>query len=352
MTKLFAMRTFRLEKKPGRLTRSATSRRCGTIASVLGVALSIAALLIARPAAAAFVNFSQSNEVVTPSSADSRRLSKYFTPPYRLGPLPPEVSEILLRSAGPQLDRACATMIDSWGANVRGSARVSLRILAVAGGNAWVAYRCDSRLPQYENEYSERLAIFSAKRGGLQFIDLAAADDTRATLYHVALANVLKLIGAENSAAFELFAVNSTPVDGKANRSTRDWVSENRYVIVANSAAATKIALSLVTARVRPGANYRAGSGGVDDNAGFESRAGLRFGHDRAGHLMAVNVYHHDYSGDYHRNNPGDRSDAESRYGVTHYDWNRATLTFEVTRPETLPPVPISGRSHSRQLAN
>ena len=48
-----------------------------------------------------------------------------------------------------------------------------------------------------------------------------------------------------------------------------------------------------------------------------------------------------------------DRSpDAESRYGVTHYDWNRATLTFEVTRPETLPPVPISRRSHSRQLAN
>jgi len=67
------------------------------------------------------------------------------------------------------------------------------------------------------------------------------------------LANVLKLIGAENSAAFELFAVNSTPVDGKANRSTRDRVSENRYVIVANSAAATKIVLSLVTARVRPG---------------------------------------------------------------------------------------------------
>ena len=223
MTKLFAMRTFRLEKKPGRLTRSATSLHCGRMGSALGVALSIVALLIARPTAAAFVNFSQSNEVVTPSSADSRRLSKYFTPPYRLGPLPPEVSEILLRSAGPQLDRACATMIDSWGANVRGSARVSLRILAVAGGNAWVAYRCDSRLPQYENEYSERLAIFSAKRGGLQFIDLAAADDTRATLYHVALANVLKLIGAENSAAFELFAVNSTPVDGKANRSTRDW---------------------------------------------------------------------------------------------------------------------------------
>jgi hypothetical protein len=270
--------------------------------------------------------------------ADSRRLIKYFTPPYRPGPLPPEVNEILLRNAPPELHRACAAMVDSWGAEARGSARVTSRILTVAGGNAWVAYRCDSRLPQYENQYSERLAAFSAKRGAIQFIDLTAPDDTIATLYHVALANTLKLLGAENSAAFEVFAVNSPPRDDDRNR---DRVSENRYVIVANSAATTQIALSLVTRRVRPGANEHAVTGNADDDHNVQSQAGLRFGHDLAGHLIAVNVYHQDRS-------PG----LESHYGVTHYDWNRAAQTFEIAAPVTLPPVPLSRRLGRHPLAN
>lgn len=320
---------------------SAAARRCGAIAIALAVALSIAALSIARPVVAAFINLPQSNQAVAPSTADSRRLTKYFTPPYRPGPLPPEVNEILLRSAPPELHRACAAMVDSWGADARGSARVTMRILAVAGGNAWVAYRCDSYLPQFANQYSERLATFSAKRGALQFVDLTTPDDTRATLYHVALANTVKLLGAENSAAFEVFAVNSSPRDGDANQATRDRIAENRYVIVANSAAATKIALSLVTRRVRPGANDHAASGNANDDNNVASQAGLRFGHDLAGHLTAVNVYHHDRS-----------PDAESRYGLTHYEWNRTTLTFAVAAPVTLPPVPMSRRLRGRPLAN
>ncbi len=311
----------------------------GAIALV--VTLSITALSIARPVAAELLNLPRSNQAVAPSTADSRRLSKYFTPPYRPGPLPPEVNEILLRSAGPELHRACAAMVDSWSANARGTARVTIRILTVAGGNAWVAYRCDSRLPQYDNEYSERLATFSAKRGAIQFIDLAAPDDTRATLYHVALANTVKLLGAENSAAFEVFAVNSAPHYGDATQATRDRVAESRYVIIANSAAATKIALSLVTRRVRPGTNDHAASGNANDDNNVASQAGLRFGHDLAGHLTAVNVYHHDRS-------PG----IESHYGLTHYEWNRATLTFAVAAPVTLPPVPMSRRVRGHPLAN
>jgi hypothetical protein len=319
--------------------------------------LSIAALSIASPVAAALINLPQSNQAVAPSMADSRRLTKYFTPPYRLGPLPPEVDEILLRSAGPELHRACAAMVDSWGANARGSARVTIRILVVAAGNAWVAYRCDSRLRQFENQYSERLATFNAKRGAIQFIDLAAPDDTRETLYHVALANTVKLLGAESAAAFEVFAVNSLPHDGHANHAMRDRISENRYVIIANSAAMTKIALSLVTRSVRPGAGPGAPADGgqnigpnigedngrdneANDDSNVASQAGLRFGHDLAGHLIAVNVYHQDRS-------PG----LESHYGLTHYDWNRTTLTFEVAVPVTLPPVPLL-RQHRRPLAN
>ena len=242
---------------------------------------------------------------------------------------------MLLRSAPPELHRACAAMVDSWGGEARGSARVTVRIIGVAGGNAWVAYRCDSRLPQFANQYSERLAIFSAHRGAIQFIDLAAPDDTGATLYHVALANVVKLLGAESSAAFEIFAVNSAPRRGGASDGHD---AENRYVIVANSAAMTKIALSLVTRRVRPTANDRAVTGDGDD---VQAQAGLRFGHDLAGHLTAVNVYHHDRS-----------TGLESHYGLTHYEWNRANLTFEVATPVTLPPVPPSRQMHRHPLAD
>ncbi|HXR26164.1 MAG TPA: hypothetical protein VN742_12425, partial [Candidatus Binataceae bacterium] len=110
------MRIFRSEKTPGRRTRSAAARLCGAIAIALVIVLSIAALSIARPVAAALVNLPQSNQAVAPSTTDSRRLTKYFTPPYRPGPLPPEVNEILLRSAPPEFHRACAAMVDSWGA--------------------------------------------------------------------------------------------------------------------------------------------------------------------------------------------------------------------------------------------
>lgn len=314
--------------------RAIAPRRYG--AHAVAIVLAIAAFPIAQ-SGAAMVNLPQSNQAVTPSPADSRRLVKNFTPPYRSGPLPPAVNEILLRNAPPELRRACAAMVDSWGADTRGSARVTVRILAVAGGNAWVAYRCDSRSQRYEDQYSERLATFSAKRGAIQFIDLAAPDDTRATLYHVGLANTVKLLGTENSAAFEVFAVNSVPRDRDANR---DRMVENRYVIVANSATSTNIALSLVTRRVRPGANDPTATGNTDEARNVQAQAGLRFGHDLAGHLTSVNVYHQDRS-----------PDAESHYGLTHYEWNRATLTFELAAPVTLPPVPLS-RHHHRPLAN
>lgn len=287
------------------------------------------------PAVAATVNLSQSNQAVTPSAAEARRLAAYFTPPYRPGPLPPAVDDILLRSAPVELHTACAAMVDSWGATARGSARISLRILAIAAGNAWLAYRCDSRLPRFENEYSERLAAFTAARGTLQFIDLAAPEDTRATLYHVGIANTLKLVGAENSAALVVFAVNSSPLDGAANHAAHDRLSENRFVVIANSASATKIALALVTARVQPGASTREASHSATSN-GEEYRAALRFGHDLAGHLTAVTAYHRDQP-----------LGARPRFGVIRYAWNPATRTFEVAMPVPLPP---GGRR--RPLAN
>ena len=333
MNKLCAMRIFRLAEKTRRL-RAFARRRCGAI--TVALVLSIAALAITQPAAAT-INLPQSNQTVTPSTADSRRLIKNFTPPYRPGPLPPEVNEMLLRSAPPELHRACAAMVDSWGAAARGSARVTVRIIAVAGGNAWVAYRCDSLLQQFANQYSERLATFSARRGAIQFIDLAAPDDNRATLYHVALANTVKLLGAESSAAFEVFAVRSAP---RGSGADGGHDVENRYVIVANSAAVTKIALSLVTRRVRPTANDQPVTGNRDDD-NVQSQAGLRFGHDLAGHLTGVNVYHHDRS-----------TGLESHYGLTHYEWNRASLTFEVAEPVTLPPVPLSRQPHRRPLSD
>jgi hypothetical protein len=328
------MRIFRSEEKTQR-PRAFARRRCGVIAVALVV--SSAAFSITQPAGAT-VNLPQSSEAVTPSAADSPRLIKNFMPPYRPGPLPPEVNEMLLRSAPPELRRACAAMVDSWGVDAHGSSRVTVRIMAVAGGNAWVAYRCDSRVPQFANQYSERLASFSAKRGAIQFIDLAAPDDTPATLYHVALANTVKLLGAESSAAFEVFAVNSAPRDGGASGGHD---AENRYVIVANSAAMTEIALSLVTRRVRPTANDQAVTGNGDDDHNVQSQAGLRFGHDLAGHLTGVNVYHHDRS-----------TGLESHYGLTHYEWNRASLTFEVAEPVTLPPVPLSRQMHRRPLSD
>jgi hypothetical protein len=295
-------------------------------------------------ATAAVVNLSQSDQTIVLPSGDSHKLAGYFTPPYRPGPMPPQVNEILLRNAPSELRTACAAMVDSWGPRARGSERVTVRILALANGSAWTTYRCDSRLPQFANIYSERLAAFSAARGTIQFIDLAAAEDTRATLYHVGLAETLKLLGADNSASFEVFAVNSNPLAGARDYSSPGQLtgdsdtskphvsSENRLVIVANSASATKIALTLVTARVGPSANNRETS--PEDSA--EYRAQARFDHDVAGHLTFVSVYHRDSP-------PG----ARPHFGLTRYAWDAATLTFIPVKPRRLPPAPQDG-----QLAN
>jgi len=288
-----------------------------TIATVLIATMSIAAV-----AAAATVNLPQSSQTVAPAPADARRLSAYFPPPYHSGPLPPAVEEILLRSAPAELHAGCAAMVDSWGDSARGSSRVSLRILAVANGNAWLAYRCDSRLPQFEKYYSERLAAFTSARGTIQFLSLSANEDTRATLYHVGFAETLKLRGAENSAAFVVFADSADPFDREANHDSGNRFSENRFVVVANTAAAARPVLALVTARKRPGANDR------DPSNGGEYRAVLRFDHDLTGHLTAI--------GAYHREQP---RGAPPRFGITRYVWNAATLGFDLAKPLPLPPV-------------
>jgi hypothetical protein len=297
------------------------------------VVLAFAAASWTMPAIATIVNLTQSNQSVVLPSSDSRKLGSYFTPPYRSGPMPPQVNEILLRNAPSELRTACAAMVNSWGPRARGSERVTVRILALTKGSAWTTYRCDSRLPQFASVYSERLAAFSAARSTIQFIDLAAADDTRATLYHVGLAETLKLLGADNSASFEVFAVNSNPLAGAAANASPGQFSgasnprvssENRLVIVANSAAATKVALTLVTARVRPGANSRETS----PSDGAEYRAQARFDHDVAGHLTFVSVYHRDSP-------PG----ARPQFGLARYAWDATTLTFVPAKPVRLPPV-------------
>ena len=312
----------------------------------------VVALWAPMPATAGTVNLAQSDQTIVLPPGDSHKLAGYFTPPYRPGPMPPQVNEILLRNAPEELRTACAGMVDSWGSRARGSDRVTVWILALANGSAWTTYRCDSRLPQFANIYSERLALFSATRGTIQFIDLAAADDTRATLYHVGLAETLKLLGADNSASFEVFAVNLNPLAGSANYSSTSRLtadsgasnprvsSENRLAIVANSASATKVALMLVTARVRPGVNNRETS--PADSA--EYRAQPRFDHDLAGHLTFVSVYHRDSP-------PG----ARPHFGLTRYAWDAATLTFVPAKPVPLPPVKprrVLPIPHDGQLAN
>lgn len=290
------------------------------------------ALSITAPKVAAAANFSQSNQAVTPSPADAHRLAQSFTPPYPPGPMPPQVNQILLRSAPSDLRSACAAMVDSWGAFARGSSRITVRILGIADGNAWLAYRCDSRLPQFAGNYSERLAAFNASRGIIQFLDLAAPEDTRATLYHVGLATTLKLVQAENSAAFEVFAVEPGPLAATAVRA-----SENRYVIVANSPSATKVALSLVTARTRPGSISR--DPALGDSSQY--RAQPRFDHDIDGHLTFVTVYHRDST-----------LAATPHFGLTRYAWDAAILTFvsvkprplQPVKPRRLPPVPPDGQ--------
>ena len=314
----------------------------------------IAALAPATRAVPATVNLVQSNQVVAPAPADARRLSTYFSPPYQAGPLPPAVEEILLRNAPADLRAQCATMVASWGATARGSSRVSLRILGVADGSAWVTYRCGSRLPQFDGNYSERLAAFNSTRGTIQFLDLKANEDTAATLYHVGLAATLKLHGAENSASFVVFAVSFNPARGSTSREASaaapqrdasaqdsagrdhagyDGPAENRLVVIANSAGATKPVLSLVTARKRPGARI---GDTADGNASDvdEYRAGLRYEHDLAGYLTAVGAYYRDAP-------PG----AHPRFGVVRYVWNPATLTFAPAKP--IPP-PSVHRPHGR----
>jgi hypothetical protein len=325
--------------------RQSQNSQCSSVRAKLSPALlrvitaCVAGLLsIAAPTVATAANFAQSNQVVTPAPADAHRLAAYFTPPYAPGPMPPRVHEILLRSAPPDLPASCAAMVDGWGAAARGSSRVTARILGVADGNAWIAYRCDSRLPQFTYDYSERLAAFNSSRGAIQFLDLAAPQDPPATLYHVGFSTTLKLIGAEDSAAFEVFAVEPAPRNSATNHAARS--SENRYAIVANSTSATRVALTLVTARSGPDAVDR--DSALGDSS--EYRATLRFDHDIEGHLTFINVYHRDST-----------VAAKPHFGLARYAWSEATLTFVSVKPvpikpirrQRLPPQPYDG-----QLAN
>ncbi len=314
-----ARATYQVSQRRKRPTPSTATKLSFVLAIVLASAISCA-----RAAVAALANFSQSNQAIAPGPTDLRRLAAYFTPPYPPGPLPPQVSEILLRSAPAELRTACAVVVDSWGPAARGSARVTLRMLAVVSGNAWVAYRCDSADSRFASDYGERLAAFNAARGTIQFLDLAAPEDTRATLYHVGLANTFKLLGAEDSAAFEVFAVDSNPSKPNTAGAAPARASENRFVIVANSGSATRVALMLVTARMRPGAINRDIS--LGDSS--EYRAKPRFDHDLAGHVTFVSVYHRDSS-----------IGTRPHFGVTRYAWNPASLAFSAVKPEPLAPV-------------
>jgi hypothetical protein len=303
------------------------------------VAGCVAGLLsITVPTVASAAYFAQSNQVVTPAPADAHRLAAYFTPPYAPGPMPPRVHEILLRNAPPDLAASCAAMVDALGDGARGSSRVTARILGVADGNAWIAYRCDSRLPQFAYDYSERLAGFNSSRGTIQFLDLAAPQDPPATLYHVGFSTTLKLIGAENSAAFEVFAVEPAPRNSTDNHAARS--SENRYVIVANSPSATRVALTLVTARTRADAVNR--DSALGDSS--EYRAMPRFEHDIDGHLTFVDVYHRDST-----------VVAKPHFGLARYAWSEATLTFISVKPVLPKPVrrprPLA-EPYGGQLAN
>jgi hypothetical protein len=284
---------------------------------------------------AAVVNLTQSDQVITPVPADARRLATYFSPPYHTGPIPPAIKEILLRNTPPEFRAGCAAMVDSLGNAARGSSRVSIRILAVAESSAWLGWRCDSRVGRFDSAYSEQLAIFSASRATIQFFDLKAPQDTGVTFYHVSFAETLKLRNAGGSAAFELFAVGpGVPATGLSRK------AENRFVVIADSATAAKMALALVTARERPGAPSGGTAGGSTLNSDDEYRAAMRFEHDLTGNVTAINVFYRDQA-----------VVPRPRFGNLRYVWNPAAFAFTEAAPIRLPPVGRKPGPHNRPLA-
>jgi hypothetical protein len=285
------------------------------------LAIALLATFAAAPAGANG-SFAQSNQTVAPAAADARRLATYLTPPYKAGPMPPAVEQILLRAATAELRTGCAATVDRFGPAAHGSSRVSMHILAVAGGSAWVTYRCDSRLPEFDGLYSERLAVFNSTRRVIQFLDLRTGDDTADTLYHVGLSETVKMRGAENSAIFQVFAMS--PSRDRAGPPRR---AENRMVVIANSPTRAQTALSVVTVRhlsALATTGDDASAAAPEAPAGGTYHAAIHFDHDLTGHLTVVVVYYRDTG---------------ARSGVTRYEWSPTALRFAVARPIPLPPV-------------
>lgn len=275
---------------------------------------------LAAPSAAATSGFAQTNQVVAPAPADARRLASFFSPPYQAGPMPSAVEEILLRDVPLEMRAECAATVARWAPGARGRARIALHILAVAAGSAWLAYRCDSQAGPFDGRYNERLAVFNSTRRTIQFLDLETSHDRADTIYHVGLSAIVKLRGAENSAAFEVFVASPSPGQGSPPRQT-----ENRFVVIANAPSRAWTALSVVTARQRLATADAAAPGATPGvTAGGVYRAGVRFEHDIDGNLTAVVAYYRD---------------ARSRSGVTRYVWIPSALRFAVARPLPLPPV-------------
>jgi hypothetical protein len=308
---------------------------------LLGAIVLLAALSLAIAAGAAAVQFAQFDGVVKPAPADARRLGGYFSPPYKSGPPPSVIGEMLVRNAPAKLRAGCAATVAGWGAAARGSGRVTVRILAMVNGTAWFAYRCASHEPRFAGDYTEQLAAFNTTRKKIEFLKLSTADDRGDTLYHVGYSQTVKLHGAGNSAAFEVFAVTGNLGGGESrtagapsaqNRAEQYRETENRFVVVANSAPAAKVVLSLVTARHRPaGTNRKVAAGG---EASGEYQAALQYEHDLAGHLTAIVAYARSST-----------ASGPPRFTVTRFAWNRHKFRFTETAPEAgrkrhRPPAP------------
>ena len=276
-------------------------------------------LLTALPAQAQ-LGLPQSKQVVTLSGNLLRTIRPHLGPSIATaGELPAPIQVDLVNALPQDFRGACSAMIEHWGTIANGTAEWRVRVLVQQADQAWLAFRCGSRAPEYVDDYDERPAVLRLAAGKLEFFALGADAVNDSTLYHLQLAELVPLEGAQG-VPFKVTEPAGNPCcDGPESRSGARWM------VFAETPRGVAELLSVVTAR-----DDASHSDDPEIDSETTYRAELKFERDSSQRITAVTATFREEVKDITWDGAKAKPQIVSqRSGTLRYRWNPISLLFE-----------------------
>jgi len=283
--------------------------------SKVSIALLVPAFMLAALAAQARVNLPQLRRVAALPPELAHALRSRFAAEASAPEISPGAEELLLRALPEDVHDSCAAMIEHWGLIARGSAEWNARALHRDAHRVWLAYRCSSRTPEYEDVYDERPALLRLDAGQLEFFPLAPDSKNESTLYHLEFSQLVPLRGAQG-VAFKVAEPGENPCcDGPESRSGETWR------IFAEMPRGVAELLSVVTARDD---SSHSDDPEVDSETTY--RAELTLERGAGGLVTAINAAFGGETKEFVGDAPP--RIADQRSGTLRYRWNPTSMVF------------------------